>query len=167
MEPGEALGVAAQIAVALAGFAGVVVVFRSGSLHEWPPIDKYRLWLLLTNAVLPLVLCLVAILLLTIRPTPHSIWHWCSGFSVLLLVPFGFLNMRATSRLGPSAMKSMGGFRYVFYSLSILGTAIVFLQIYNAAFPGVFWLFFTAIVFQLIAGMVQFVRMILLPPQKA
>jgi len=27
MEPGEALGIAAQIAVALAGFAGVVVVF--------------------------------------------------------------------------------------------------------------------------------------------
>ena len=90
MEPGEALGIAAQIAVALAGFAGVVVVFRSGSLHEWPPIDKYRLWLLLTNAVLPLVLCLSAILLLTIRPTPHSIWQWCSDFSVLLLVPFGF-----------------------------------------------------------------------------
>ncbi|SRR6266536_17476 len=80
MEPGEALGIAAQIAVALAGFAGVVVVFRSGSLHEWPPIDKYRLWLLLSNAVLPLVLCLFAILLLTIRPTPLSIWHWCSAF---------------------------------------------------------------------------------------
>jgi hypothetical protein len=28
MEPGEALGIAAPIAVALSGFAGVVVVFR-------------------------------------------------------------------------------------------------------------------------------------------
>jgi hypothetical protein len=27
MEPGETLGIAAQIAVAIAGFAGVVVVF--------------------------------------------------------------------------------------------------------------------------------------------
>jgi len=34
MEPGEALGIAAQIAVALAGFAGVVVVFRRESVHE-------------------------------------------------------------------------------------------------------------------------------------
>jgi hypothetical protein len=34
MEPGEALGIAAQIAVALAGFAGVVVVFRREAVHE-------------------------------------------------------------------------------------------------------------------------------------
>jgi hypothetical protein len=35
MEPGEILSTAAQIAVALAGFAGVVVVFRRESVHEW------------------------------------------------------------------------------------------------------------------------------------
>jgi hypothetical protein len=35
MEPGEALSTASQIAVALAGFAGVVVVFRHESIHEW------------------------------------------------------------------------------------------------------------------------------------
>jgi hypothetical protein len=40
MEPGEALGIAAQIAVALAGFAGVVVVFRRGAVHEWSDIDN-------------------------------------------------------------------------------------------------------------------------------
>jgi hypothetical protein len=34
MEPSEALATGAQIAVALAGFAGVVVAFRSSSLHE-------------------------------------------------------------------------------------------------------------------------------------
>jgi hypothetical protein len=34
MEPGEALSAAAQIAVTVAGFAGVVVVFRRGSVQE-------------------------------------------------------------------------------------------------------------------------------------
>ncbi len=53
MEPGEALSTAAQVAVALAGFAGVVVVFRSGSVHEWSPINKLRLRLLLSNSILP------------------------------------------------------------------------------------------------------------------
>lgn len=66
MEPGEALGIAAQIAVALAGFAGVVVVFRRESVHEWSPTDKLWLRLLLTNSILPLGLCLVGSLLLTI-----------------------------------------------------------------------------------------------------
>jgi hypothetical protein len=56
MEPGEALGIAAQIAVTLAGFAGVVVVFRRESVHEWSAIDKLRLRLLLANSILPLVL---------------------------------------------------------------------------------------------------------------
>jgi hypothetical protein len=35
MQPGEALGVAAQVAVTLAGFAGIVVVFRPESVHRW------------------------------------------------------------------------------------------------------------------------------------
>jgi hypothetical protein len=44
MEPGEALGIAAQIAaVALAGFAGVVFVFHREAVHEWSGIDKLRL----------------------------------------------------------------------------------------------------------------------------
>jgi len=41
MEPSEALSTAAQIAVALAGFAGVVVVFRRESVHDWSAIDKF------------------------------------------------------------------------------------------------------------------------------
>ena len=61
MEPGEALGIAAQIAVALAGFAGVVVVFRRESVHEWSAVDKLRLRLLLGNSILPLGLCMLGI----------------------------------------------------------------------------------------------------------
>jgi len=34
MEPSEALSTAAQIAVALAGFPGVVMVFRGESVHD-------------------------------------------------------------------------------------------------------------------------------------
>lgn len=40
MEPGEALSTASQLAMALAGFASVVVVFRSDALHEWAPIRR-------------------------------------------------------------------------------------------------------------------------------
>jgi drug/metabolite transporter (DMT)-like permease len=52
MEPGEALSAAAQIAVALAGFAGVVVAFRSKALHDWSPVDKLRLSNLLGNSLI-------------------------------------------------------------------------------------------------------------------
>jgi hypothetical protein len=73
MQPGEAPSSTAQIAVALAGFAGVVVAFRSSSLHEWSPLDRYRLWLLLSGALIPLFSCLLGMLLLTIEPVPISI----------------------------------------------------------------------------------------------
>jgi hypothetical protein len=43
MEPGEALSAAAQVAATLAGFAGVVVVFRKESAHASKAIHKLRL----------------------------------------------------------------------------------------------------------------------------
>jgi hypothetical protein len=164
MEPGEALTTAAQIAVALAGFAGVVVAFRSSSLHEWSLLDKYRLWLLLASALVPLFSCLFGMLLLTIKPTPFPIWRWCSGFSLLLLCIFGFLSRRRQAELGPAVIKEMGAYRYLFYVIAILGTAIGLLQAYNALVSGVFWLFYAAIMFQLAIGTLQFARLILLPP---
>jgi hypothetical protein len=73
MEPGEALSTAAQIAVTLAGFAGVVVVFRRESVPEWSPIDKFRLRLPLTNSILSLTFCMIGLLLLAIKPAPRHL----------------------------------------------------------------------------------------------
>ena len=103
MEPGEAPGIAAQIAVALAGFAGVVVVFRRESVHEWSPIDKFRLRLLLTNSILPLAFCMIGLLLLTIRPAPAGIWRWCSGFAFVVFFAIRHDNDKDLSSLGSAA----------------------------------------------------------------
>src|SRR5437764_14021917 len=79
MQPGEALGVAAQVAVTLAGFAGIVVVFRPDSVHHWSALDRFRLGLLLMNSALPLALPMVGMLMLSVEPAPASIWRWCIG----------------------------------------------------------------------------------------
>ena len=121
MQPGEALSTAAQIAVALAGFAGVVVAFRSSSLHEWSLLDKYRLWLLLGSALVPFFSCLFGMLLLTIKATPFPIWRCCSGFSLLLICIFGFLSWRRQSEPGLAVVKEMGVYRYLFYVIAIPG----------------------------------------------
>jgi hypothetical protein len=163
MEPGDALSTAAQIAVALAGFAGVVVAFRRGSLHDWPLIDKYRLWLLLGNSIVPLFCCLFGLLLLTVEPRPVSIWRWTSAVSLLVTVPFGIVSRRRQVKLGPAVITEMGAFRYVYYLFGAIGAVVVLLQIYNIAVTGVFSLFYAAIVFPLAIGALQFARMILLP----
>jgi hypothetical protein len=99
MEPGEALGIAAQVAVALAGFAGVVVVFRREAVHEWSGIDKLRLRLLLANSIVPLGLSMLGLLLLTIKPMPPEIWRWCSVILLVATVSFVTATTKAFRRL--------------------------------------------------------------------
>ena len=165
MEPGEALGIAAQVAVALAGFAGVVVVFRRESVHEWSSIDKLRLRLLLTNSILPLVLSMVGPLLLVISPVPAGIWRCCSGFAFVASLLFAITMTRMFRGLDLPQIRRERATRFVFYLFGTFGIAVNLLQFYNAAFLGEFWPFFTGIIFQLATALFQFARMILLQPE--
>jgi len=165
MEPSEALSTAAQIAVALAGFAGVVVVFRRESVHDWSPIDKFRLRLLLINSILPLALCMIGLLLLTIKPAPAGIWRWCSGLGVVILLPFAITTSRSFRRLDPQQLQSALATGFTLYLFSILGAGSMLLQFFNIAILNAFWPFFTGIVVHLLAAMLQFARIILLPPE--
>ena len=165
MEPGEALGIAAQIAVALAGFAGVVVVFRREAVHEWSPADKLRLRLLLTNSILPLVLSMLGLLLLTIKPMPPGIWRWCSAIALVVSISFATTMVKTFRSLNLRDIERDRTTRFVFYLFGAVGTATIALQLYNTALLGVFWPFFTGIVYQLLTGVFQFARMILLLPE--
>ena len=165
MEPSEALGTAAQVAVALAGFAGVVVAFRSGSVHEWQPIDKLRLRLLLNNSIVPLILCIVAILLVSVNPQPPWIWRVCSLLALALTVPFALVITRRARDSAGLDVKRAGGSKLLFFSFGVLGTAAMLLQIYNLAVLNCFWAFYATVAFQLITGAIQFVRLILIQPE--
>jgi hypothetical protein len=165
MEPGEALGIAAQIAVALAGFAGVVVVFRREAVHEWLDIDKLRLRLLLANSILPLGLSMLGLLLLTVKPAPPGIWRWCSGILLVVTVWFVTAIIKMFRRLNLKTVQRQRANRFIFFVFGAFGVAALLLQLYNIALPGVFWPFFAGIVFQLITAMAQFARMILLLPE--
>lgn len=165
MEPGEALSPAAQIAVTLAGFAGVVVVFRRESVHDWSLIDKYRLRLLLMNSVLPLAFCTVGLLLLSIKPALSEIWRWCSGFTLVIVLPFTIMTTRSFRRLDPRQLPRARGTGFGFYLFGLLGIGAILLQLLNIAMLNAFWPFFTGIVVHLLAAMFQFARVILIPPE--
>jgi hypothetical protein len=98
VEPGEALGLAAPVAVTLAGFAGVLVVFRPASVHQWSSLDRFRLRLLLSNSILPLAYSVIAIFLLTIKPPSESIWRWCSGVTLTCQIPFAIFNFNGSAQ---------------------------------------------------------------------
>lgn len=161
MEASEALSTAAQIAVALAGFAGVVVVFRNESVHDWGQVDKFRLRILLINSMLPLTFCMVGLLLLAIRPFPPAAWRWCSGFAAAILFPYAAMILKTLLGLAPGQLETAGGSKSTSYPLLALGTAVSLLQLYNVTTLNTFWPFFAAIVSLLLGAMVQFVRLVL------
>jgi hypothetical protein len=164
MQPSEALDVAAQVAVTLAGFAGIVVVFRPDSVHQWSPLDRFRLHLLLTNSAGPLAYALFAILLLTLDPPPAAIWRWCSGFAFAVQVLVFVFTSRA--RRAVSAADFRAASKLIYYPIAALAFAAMVLQVLNYARWNRFWPFFAAIFVHLIAAILQFLRLVLLPPQK-
>src|SRR4051794_1259437 len=163
MNPSEALGTAAQVAVTLAGFAGIVVVFRPDSVHRWSALDKVRLELLLTNSGLPLADALFGLLLLSFDPLPAHIWRIGSAFGFAAQVLVVAFTGNPRRRVPPAELASMN--KPLFYGIAVIGTAALALQAINFTLWNLFWPFFALIVMHLVAALLQFVRMVLLPPQ--
>ncbi len=163
MQPDEALGIAAQVAVTLAGFAGIVVVFRPDSVHQWSRVDRFRLRLLLNNSIFPLAYALFGMFLLTMKPPPESIWRWCSGFGALFQAPFAIGNFLTVRNFTAGEFKGIS--KIVFYPLFAIGMSVLLLQLCNVAVLNWFWPFFAAIFVHLMAAMLQFVRLVLLQPR--
>lgn len=167
MEPTAALSASAQIAVAIAGFAGVVAAFRSDSVHDWSKVENFWLRLLLINSILPLALSVVGLFLLSFSDVMPSIWRWCSGISTLFLIPYAATIVRTPAGFAPGQLEAAGGTRFASYVLVILLTTVCLLQVWNLAMLAAFWPFFGAIVAQLLGAMYQFVRLVLSPRQSA
>ena len=165
MEPAAALSASAQIAVAIAGFAGVVAAFRNDSVHDWSQVEKFWLRLLLINSILPLALSMIALFLLSFGEVMPSMWRWCSGILTLFLIPYGAMIVRTLAGFSPGQLEAAGGTRFTSYVLVILLTTVCVLQVWNVAKLAAFWPFFGAIGAQLLGAMYQFVRLVLSPRQ--
>ena len=163
MEPTAALSASAQIAVAMAGFAGVVVAFRKDSGHTWGEVETFWLRLLLLNSILPLAFSMFGLFLLTVPDVAPAVWRWCSGFAALFLFPFAAMIVRTLVRLAPGQLVAAGGTRFTSYSLFTILTVVCLLQLFNVAILAAFWPFFGSIVALLFGAMYQFVRLVLSP----
>lgn len=163
MEPTAALSVSAQIAVSIAGFAGVVAAFRNDSVHDWGEVEKFWLRLLLINSILPLAFSVVGLFVLSVTYDSPAIWRWCSGFALVFLVASATMIIRTLAGLAPGQLEAAGGTRFTSYTLVTILTAVCLLQVYNLATLAAFWPFFGAIVALLLGAMYQFVRLVLSP----
>ena len=156
---------AAQIAVAIAGFAGVVAAFRNVAVHDWGQVERFWLRLLLLNSILPLAFCMVGLLLLTIAQDSPVTWRGCSGFAALFLVPYATMIVTTLHGFAPGQLEAAGGTRFASHALVSILVAVCLLQVLNVATLATFWPFFGAIVALLLGAMYQFVRLVLSPPR--
>lgn len=163
MEATTALSASAQIAVAITGFAGVVAAFRNDAVHDWGPVEKFWLRLLLLNSILPFVLSMIGLFLLSVMHESPALWRWCSGLATAFLVPFEVVILRTLAGFAPGQLEAAGGTRSASYALVVFLTAVCVLQLCNLATLAAFWPFFGAIVAQLLGAMYQFVRLVMSP----
>ena len=81
--------------------------------------------------------------------------------AVACQVPFDITNFTEARRLTPVEFKGVS--KVLFFTLFAIGTMTILLQLYNMAVLNWFWPFFAGIVVHLIAAMLQFMRLVLLP----
>lgn len=161
MQPSEALTTAAQIAVTLAGFAGVVVAFRNRSVHEWSKIDRFRLQILLANSGMPFFLSIFAIFLLSTSLDAPTIWRLCSVFSFVLIVWMGrSYGVSYRHFFSSREFRVSGGRSAIFYTASLVVIAVTLLQLYNVITLQTFWPFFAVIATFLVLAMLQFILLV-------
>jgi hypothetical protein len=90
-----------------------------------------------------------------------GIWRWCSAVATLCQLPFAIFNFTTVRKF--SAVEFKGVNKVLFFPLFAVGIATILLQLYNVAVWNWFWPFFAGIVVHLIAAMLQFMRLVLLP----
>ncbi|PYK32123.1 MAG: hypothetical protein DME57_01010 [Verrucomicrobia bacterium] len=161
MQPSEALSTSAQIAVTLAGFAGVVVAFRNRAVHEWSKIDRLRLRILLVNSGVPFLLSILGMVLSATTIEPTMVWRFCSLITFVIVVFIAQGYSRSRRDFSRAEFKASGARIWIFYTGSLLGTAAVLLQLYNVISLQTFWPFFAAIATLLVLAMAQFILLVL------
>lgn len=160
MQPSEALSAAAQVAVTLAGFAGVVVAFRSGSVHEWSKLDQFRLQILLGNSVLPFLMSIFAMAMAATSLSEPSIWRCCSLTAFIVTAARGQVLSQSYRALSREELHAGGSRRWIFFSAAAAGIAATLLQLYNFIRLQTFWPFFAMIATWLGLAMIQFVLLV-------
>src|SRR5215470_6776702 len=146
VDPVDALTTAAQVSVALAGFTGVVAVFGSGYLHDLPPVDRYRLRLMVAFSTMPLLTSLGGLLLLATGLRWSLVFDLCSAFVILFALVSTVFVWRELVALHRSRAELGRMGRTMLYAGAVAGLAALAFQVYNLAALHAFWPVYAGVV---------------------
>ena len=98
MEPFDALSLCGEIAIAITGFSGVVLVFGERSGIEWSEVDRVRFRMLFTGTITPLGLIALAFVLAAAELAEPLTWRLCSLAYAVSALTTAYFNLRAAAR---------------------------------------------------------------------
>ena len=148
----------AEIAVALAGFTGVVVVFGSRSQGSWHPGDRLRLSFLLESSLTAGGFALLTLVLLQVFPQPASVPWTTASILWALFMPWSLYSSHRRIEDNLREHDDIDRFsnRLVFTIFCLLIVA----QVGNVLFWKQFAPLLAALCFNLAGAAMQFSRLI-------
>jgi len=144
----------AEIAIALAGFSGVVVVFGSRSSGQWDPGDRLRLTFLLEASFTAGGFALATIIMLSLPIAPDLVWAIVSGSWGTFMCGSLYLSSQRMKTNDPSVDELSN--RIVFAAFAI----VIVLQFVNVAMWHTFTPVIVGLLLNLVGAAMQFGRLI-------
>jgi hypothetical protein len=150
-----ALGGAIEVAIAIAGFSGIVAVFGRDA-GDWSNADRLLLRMLLTASASSCIFSFLPFVLLEAGIDQTLCWKSASG--AVIVWSFGVAIYRYTQlkKIGLSTTDVWWS-----RSISLFGVVTMLLQILNVAVYGEAWLYLIGVLFQLTVAFGAFVRLLL------
>ncbi|MBW2290911.1 MAG: hypothetical protein JRG94_01220 [Deltaproteobacteria bacterium] len=161
MDQTQSLIGVAEVAIALAGFSGVVVVFRR-SEDPWLPEDQFRLTMLIFISFSTAGFAFLPLVLWEIAGTEHNVWRASSAFwSIYMICFIGWArSFHARLRAEDPAMRERLSPLVLNVMLYGISPFFVVLSLANAASWGAFTAYLAVLVFGLATSGIQFARIL-------
>ncbi len=147
----------AEIAVALAGFTGVVVTFGSRSQGAWHPGDRLRLSFLLMASLTAAGFALLSLLALSSNLAEPTVWSALSALWALFMC-WSLWASRQQMQQAADVHQDIDKLTNAITTTCFV--LLIFVQILNATLWHEFYPFLAAIMLNLVGAAMQFARLI-------
>ena len=150
----EALASAIEVAIAIAGFSGIVAAVGRRGAGSWTPDDQLRLRVLLTASGVAGIFAFLPFIILDTGLDPRLFWRLGTGAQVAWSVAITLHRRRQAARMGAALYAPLPAL-LAFY-LPALGVLV-----FNTAVLGAAWPYVLGVLMQLSVAFITFARLLL------
>jgi hypothetical protein len=167
VEPFDVLSLCAELAIAITGFSGVVLVFGAPARGDWSDEARIRFRVLFDCTLTPMGLIGLAFILDAAALERSTTWRICSSVYVPIAATFVFMSVRQSKRARPTGTgRPLSRIKRAADTFGFLvAVSVMALQLANASYLHAFWPFLVSVWWNIALSLWAFVG--LLFPRRA